>query len=294
MSIGKEKNIINKIQETIGLDLALVLIFSTLLLIFALTLPEGNALRIVFGIPFLLFLPGYVLVSALWPGKSEIDGLERVALGLGLSIAIVVIVGLGLNYTPWGITLSSAVTGLYCLILILVVIAWLRRLKLGLDERFILSSSALYDKTGDISSTDKVMILIVAIVIVIGGGILAFIAVNPPKESYTQLSLLDENGTMENYPFNLNVNENATIIIEVVCYERETTEYITEVRLVSESQGNTTLAQYDFFLADGRKWSQPFNFSINMSGEFKLEVELFKNGENIPYVSNYLWIDVTD
>jgi uncharacterized membrane protein len=292
MSIGTEKKLIDKIQETIGLDLALVLIFATLLIVFALTLPEGYVLRIIFCIPFLLFLPGYALVSALWPEKSEMEGLERAALGLGLSIAIVAIFGLGLNYTPWGIALPSVVIGLYSLILLLVIIAWLRRSKLGLDKRFILTSAFLFEKSDQISSTDKVMILIVAIVMIIGGGTLAYIAVNPPKEPYTQLSIKDEYGATENYPFNLSVDEDATIIIEVVCYEREATDYSVLVSLKSDSQGNTTLDEYNFSLADGKKWSQDIDFSINASGEYKLEVELFKNDERTPYANNYIWINV--
>ncbi|MEE9151246.1 MAG: DUF1616 domain-containing protein, partial [Thermoplasmata archaeon] len=138
MRISTFKKITNKVQESVGLDLILVLILATLLMIFALTLSDGNILRIVFGLPFLLFLPGYSLVSALWARKSELDGLERVALSLGLSIAIVALAGLGLNYTPWGITLSSVVICVYLLILIFVGVTWLRRSKLSPEERFAL------------------------------------------------------------------------------------------------------------------------------------------------------------
>jgi uncharacterized membrane protein len=52
-----------------------------------------------------LFFPGYVFITALFPEKKELDNLERLALSLGLSIAIVPLIGLLLNYTPWGIRL---------------------------------------------------------------------------------------------------------------------------------------------------------------------------------------------
>jgi uncharacterized membrane protein len=56
--------------------------------------------RVIFAIPTILFIPGYVLISTLFPTNKVLDGLERVALSFGLSIAIVPIIGLALNYTP--------------------------------------------------------------------------------------------------------------------------------------------------------------------------------------------------
>jgi len=38
--------------------------------------------------------------AALFPGKDDLDGIERIALSFGLSIAVVPLMGLALNYTP--------------------------------------------------------------------------------------------------------------------------------------------------------------------------------------------------
>ncbi len=292
MRISTFKKITNKVQESVGLDLALVLILATLLMIFALTLSDGNILRIVFGLPFLLFLPGYSLVSALWARKSELDGLERVALSLGLSIAIVALAGLGLNYTPWGITLSSVVICVNLLILIFVGVTWLRRSKLSPEERFALKLDFLSENLNAMSSTDKVMVLIIAIAIVIGTGMLIYIATHPPGEQYTELYILDENGTTDSYPSNLTVNENASIIVVVVCHEQQATDYTTVITLIPESGVNRTLEEYNLSLADEEEWRQVFNFSMNESGKFKLEVELFKGGEILPYATNHIWVDI--
>ena len=67
----------------------------------------NNVVRIILGIPIVLFIPGYLLVSVLFPGKKTEKGLdvvEKIALSLGVSIAIVPLLGIVLNYTPWGIT----------------------------------------------------------------------------------------------------------------------------------------------------------------------------------------------
>lgn len=75
------------------------------------------AVRWVLGSVFVLFLPGYVTVEALFPKFRELDGVERFALGIGLSLALVPLVGLLLNYTPWGIRLTPLVISLTILTL---------------------------------------------------------------------------------------------------------------------------------------------------------------------------------
>ena len=62
----------------IPLDLALcyVWIAATLLCIY-LPFLNDSFLRVLFGIPMILFIPGYALIAALFPGARDIDGIER-------------------------------------------------------------------------------------------------------------------------------------------------------------------------------------------------------------------------
>jgi hypothetical protein len=66
------------------------------------------AVRWVTGSVFVLFLPGYVTVRALFP-RRELDDIESFALSIGLSLALVPLFGLVLNYTPWGIRLDPII-----------------------------------------------------------------------------------------------------------------------------------------------------------------------------------------
>ena len=89
---------------------------ATALLVF--TIPE-NAYPIVYsrhilGSIFVLWLPGYSLIKALFPTK-KMDNEERIALSVGMSLASVSIVGLLLNYTPWGIRVTSITLSLLAL-----------------------------------------------------------------------------------------------------------------------------------------------------------------------------------
>ena len=88
------------------------------------------------GLIFILFLPGLALLRALFPTSvpikttsGNLDNIELITLSLGLSIALSIIVGFLLNYTPWGITLTSLTLGLLGLTVILATAALLRAYK---------------------------------------------------------------------------------------------------------------------------------------------------------------------
>ena len=70
--------------------------------------------RYLLGSIFVLALPGYSFIKALFPTK-ELDNIERVALSIGMSLALVPITGLLLNYTPWGIRVTPVTLSLLAL-----------------------------------------------------------------------------------------------------------------------------------------------------------------------------------
>lgn len=87
--------------------------------------------RYVLGAVFVLWLPGYSFIKALFPKEAKpetktttnLDTVERVALSMGLSLALVPLVGLLLNYTPWGIRLTPIVLSLLGLTVIFATVA---------------------------------------------------------------------------------------------------------------------------------------------------------------------------
>jgi cation transport ATPase len=90
-------------------------------------------LRSALGIIFVLFLPGFAFIRALFPAKvpvktssENMDTIERVALSFGMSLALTTIVGLILNYTPWGIRLTPITLSLLALTIVFATTAVLR------------------------------------------------------------------------------------------------------------------------------------------------------------------------
>src|SRR3990170_2878386 len=114
---------------TIGLSIA------TTLVVF--TIPD-TAYPIVYvrsalGAIFLLFLPGYAFIKMLFPlqvpiktSTENMDSIERVALSIAMSLALVPTVGLVLNYSPWGITLTSITLSLLGLTVVFASAALIR------------------------------------------------------------------------------------------------------------------------------------------------------------------------
>ncbi len=282
------------------LDLIFIILLALFLLAVIILIPDNDALRIIFGLPFILFLPGYALVCALWPGKERedkkgIDDLERIALSFGLSIAVVPLVGLALNYTPWGIRLYPILISLFAFIIIMSITAWYRRRQLPEEDRFTFHIDVQIPKIKEWSSADKILGVFIVISLIIASAALIYIAATPRTgERYTEFYILDQNGTTKNYPKNLIVGENGTVIIGVVCHEYEMTEYRIAVILIDGNGVNNTLSEMNRTLVHEELWEESITFSVNMSGEYELEFLLHLNEEEIPTYTLHLGVRVSE
>ena len=118
-SVSQKLGTYLKTKEAYWYWITLVLITTTTITVF--TISE-NAYPIIYaryalGAIFVLFLPGYSLIKALFPTK-EIDSIERISLSIGMSLALVSITGLILNYTPWGIRTAPITLSLLALTIV--------------------------------------------------------------------------------------------------------------------------------------------------------------------------------
>ena len=116
-------------------DIVLVNILSALLIAVIAFFPNSPA-RIILGLPFILFFPGYVLICALFPREKDLDIIERLALSMGLSIAVTSLIGLALNYTPFGIRLYTVMLSLFLFMLLMSTVAMYRRRTISPEDVF--------------------------------------------------------------------------------------------------------------------------------------------------------------
>ncbi len=259
------------------------------LILFIIFFPS-NILRIILGIPFVLFCPGYTLMAALFTKKEGMGGIERVALSFGLSIAVVPLIGLILNYTPWGIRLEPILYSVASFILIASIIAWLRRRRLTEHERFAIQFQVTMPGWGE-GVWGKVLAITVVVAILATLGTLGYVIATPKVgETFTEFYILGQDGKAANYPKELKVGEKGEVIVGVVNHEGKEVSYRVEV--VVGSQESTEVGPV--VLVDEQKWEGEVSFVPEVAGENqKVEFLLYKDGEVEPCLEPlHLWVDV--
>jgi len=263
-----------------------------------LALLTSGPVRIAFAIPFIIFIPGYCLIAALYPREDSLDTIERLALSFGMSIAVVPLIGLILNYTPWGIRLVPILLSVTAFILIACVVASHRRRRMLPEERFSVRFSLPRMNWRGMQRTDRLLTVALLASVVFAVGTLIFVVATPRKgEQFTEFYLLGTGGMAEGYPTSLEVGESAELIMGVVNHEGEPVEYTVQVRLGSDA-GSATLATDASVarqsvpdalivgpLEDEEKWEEPVSVAALATGEqLKLEFLLFSPRPREGYV----------
>lgn len=315
-------------------DLAavVVLVISTNLVVFAPVLSD-SFLRVGFGLVFVLFVPGYAFIAALFPehgghpdGKSDghgdsadgIDGIERVALSFGLSIAIVPLIGLGLNFTPWGIRMEPIMVVLSGVTLAFAVLAATRRRDLPAEDQFQVpyrqwlgrTRSELFEPDSRKDAVLNVLLVVSVVIAVVSVGYAVFV----PKqgEAFTELYLLSESddGTLvaDDYPTNFTVGESKSVTVGVGNHEHEPMSYTVVVELQRvEIEDNSTrvrdvreLDRFSTELSDNETWHRPTTVTPTMTGS-RLRLAFLLYTGSVPenptvenaYRTTHLWVNVS-
>ena len=288
-----------KVSSDLLIITALVLLTDIFVLVPGLS---ETFVRTALGLPMVLFLPGYALIAALFPAKSDLDGIERVALSFGLSIAVVPLIGLGLNYTTWGIRLVPVLLSISVFTLLMCGTAYYRREQLPEAERFEVpfKAGALALKAEVLekpeSKVDKILTVILILSILASVGTLVYVIVTPKEgEHFTEFYILGPEGMADNYPTGYVLGENGTVIVGVVNHEYRTVNYTLDVRLDNESlplSGELRSVRLDHNVS----WEAPLTVTPPFEGEdMKLEFLLFNDTEkSVPYRDLHLWINVSE
>ena len=314
-------------------DLLAAAILALAVLLLTLTPLSSQLLRVPIGLLMVLFVPGYVLIAALFPKKGDLDGIERIALSFGLSIAVVPLIGLGLNYTPWGIRLTPVVISISAFTLLMAAAAYWRRISLSPEERFSLHLSQWLDSLKeeiraerDRSWVDKALTVILILSIIASIAALAYVVVTPKEgEKFTEFYILGPGGKAYAYPTEVRAGENSTVIVGVVNHEYRRTNYTMEIQvnntppidiLLNESENNSSenatvmlrtrkddrsdlvipILRMNLSLPHNETWERPVTYVLNEPGDRqKLQFLLYKEGNfTAPYRDLHLWVNVTD
>lgn len=217
-------------------------------------LPEGlgTPLRILFGVPFVLFAPGYVVTAALFPERggerSEAaagDGLfarslrgvsksERALFSVWLSIAIVPMLGLAVNFSPWSIRPATVLGTVAAFTLALAVVAAVRRWGRRSDERFEVGYDGwvggIERFTSPDSRADLILNVLLAASVLLAAGSVAYAVTVPEQEqSFTEFYLLSEDASgelvAEEYPDEFRKGQGKPLTVGISNHEGRAVNY---------------------------------------------------------------------
>jgi uncharacterized membrane protein len=276
-----------------GIDLVLVIVI-TLLLIPAVVFLPSNIPRIILGLPFILFFPGYSLVSALFPARTRLSTLERVGYSLALSISIVALTGLLLNYV-WSITLYPMLGLLTFLILALCATAWYRRRELSEDEKTYLRIRFNFAWTR-MAAVDKILAVCLVLAVLGAAGASVF-TYQKNQQGFTELYLLGAQGKAADYPRDLLVGQKAGFTLVVVNQERHSQDYL--IKTLAEDcrvwVNGVEQPEISLSLEHQAQQSYDITFVFNRSGEGKkLEFDLYQADQPEVYLRTYLKVSVQE
>lgn len=317
--------------QRLPVDLAAVL-FVTAITVLSVSLPlvRDTPLRAIVSVPFLLFVPGYAFVAALFPEVSDteddsvtvsrhtLSDIERLAYSLGSSVALVPLVGFTLNFTPWGLWLEPMLAAFSIFTLICIVIAAKRRSDLPPEERFVVPTSEWYEaiRTDFLShetQTDKILNGALIVVVFLAAISVGYAFVDAQRgEQYSELYLLSQNSddslSADNYPREFTATESQSIVVGITNQEGEQTRYtvVTELQRVQSDNGSITvlererLDEFTATLDSSDSTQQTRVLAPSIVGErLRLQFLLYR-GEppanpriDNAYRSTHLWVNVS-
>ena len=245
--------------------------------------------RAVLGFGFALFVPGYALVSALFPGAASAGrdapgGAARVALALLTSVVLAALVGGSVSLlTALGPT--TAVVALAAVTLLAVGVALRRRRALTPAERFAVPFGSWVSTARNAflhpeTRSDAALNVMLAVVVVIAvGGTVYATAVPGDQERFSELYLLaeDDDGDLVavGYPTEFVAGEPRSQYVGVTNREGEPVSYtllveLQRVRVTNDSvrvREREPLRRFTPELADGETWRRNHTVTPTMTGE---------------------------
>ncbi len=272
--------------------------------------------RLLVTLPLLIFLPGYAVITALFPtgdgGQSphsdeviagRFDGLERFVFAVGTSVLVVAGIALVLDFSGIGIRPIPVTISASACTLVASVVAVIRRRALT-DERYLDSVSAWrgeFRRQGRTSNPARSIrsllgarlnVILVVLILASVGSIGFALAGLDQTESYTTMSLLTENGS-EMVPADGQAlaerDSPGELVVGLENHEGNRVRYTVVVQRQQVAPDDpttvrerTTLDTFRVTLADGERRRTNYSVPPSVAGKHHRIVFLLFKGEVPP------------
>lgn len=269
-----------------------------------------RAVEWVLGVPFLLVLPGYAVVSATLPGSADGAGNDpgwpvRLALSLALSVPIVGAVGVVLGVT-WGLRLEPAVGAVGAVTVAGALVAHYRRRRLPPGGRAPTLAAGLGSVRRSVTVSPQSVALAVALCSLAGA--VALVGAAPvDRQPYSEFAVLAENDDGEfvaaDYPRTFVAGQGNELRVVVENHEHGQVDY--EVVVLAGSDGSApdgeVVDRFAVRLAHGERAVVERSVAPETAGEdTRLDFLLYEGGapadpdRRSADVALRLWVDVVE
>jgi uncharacterized membrane protein len=266
--------------------------------LFSLDMQGGplGLLRIVVGLAYVLYVPGYCLVAAIFPADADLDRPARQGASIGLSVALVPALALLLDQLPWGIRPVPILASELGVIVFCTAIAIWRRAHNPTSTSAplpIWQPHAWWDAPARgtrriVGATSTVLLLftLAGAWMVSQAGVAAYT---------TEFYILGAEGQAQDYPRAAEANGTLAVTLGLVNSEQSTQHYRVEVWALDSQQpaARTRVAQAGpLVLAAGQKVEQPLSWRLPALGAAdEVELLLFIENTPQPYRTLRLWLN---
>jgi uncharacterized membrane protein len=223
------------------------------------------ALRTILGLPLVLFLPGYALVSAFFPARDGPDGVARIALAVALSLATVPVLGLAIDRSPWPIDTRTVTAGLLTVVVAASLVAALLRSRLPDGDRYAVRLAPMQlppPRSWSRSTRATVALATVAGLLLVVGGT-DVVRTRLAGTPLTEFALYNAAGEVRFYPRQIPVGAPATVQVGVTNHEGHTVAYVLSIA----GAGVALDPPVAIRLADGETWTGPVRFTVVAAGD---------------------------
>jgi len=241
----------------------------------------GTAAAMALGIPYLFFIPGFVLVRLFFWERTSFEA--RLVLSLGLSVLAIVFLGLFLVLTPLGLSSDTAIASVIVLTMVGLTadVLWRR----GEPE----DSKAGPKDQPEAIKLDRVVVAMLATAIaisVISVGLI--ITAHYPSRTY--FALTDDKGSAD-----INTTRPVNSTIALIVHMKNGEDGPRTFRLVAHNDTLMFRNESSRVLARGELWEVMFNIDLMWYGDFRLDFDLYIQEEGSPeyfYGNLHLWVEV--
>ncbi len=212
-------------------------------------------LRLILGLPFLLFFPGYTLMATLFPRRNDLGAFQRLALSIAFSVIVSPVVAFALNFL-WKIELYPILIGIAAFTAVMSMLAWIRRRAVPEEERLEMVFAQPFQAGGRFSALDKMVSVILVLAFLAAIVTLVAVVANPKEgEHYSGFYVRGA----QSRPTEVTAGTPSIVTLGISNHEIETMTYRIEVRV-----GDNVLKTTDpVRLGQGGVWENEVSFVPN-------------------------------